>query len=116
MGGNPLDTKIDRSLLEKIIGQMDLQKMNMKDVVFHVFDAVYLTYYQKYYQELMLRMTVEKRIIKKNVTIDSLNSRVAQLTAMLDGHGIELPKELTPEEIINAERASISKKGEEKAK
>ena len=118
MGGDSLETKIDRSLLERIIGGIpheQLKKMSMMDVINRVYDATYMTYQQKYYQEWMMRQAVEKRMIKKNTTIDMLNSRVAQLIHACEEAGVEIPEALSEEEVMSHVRASVSKDSKAKA-
>jgi len=116
MGGNSLEFKIDRGYLEKILGAIDVTKMNMRDVVFHVYDSVYIKYQQKYYQEYMMRTSVEKRMIKKNSTMDMLNARIAQLLIVCEEAGAEIPAALTEDEVLTNARTRISEDSKEEAK
>lgn len=118
MGADALSNiQIDRTYLEQIIGAIpNIETWQMDKIVFHVYDAVYIKYHMKYYQEYMMRTAVEKRMIKKNTTIDMMAARVAQLENVCKAHDIVTPKALTEEEVINNARAQVSKASKEKAK
>lgn len=117
MGADTLgNLQIDRTYLEQIIGAIpDIQNWQMDKVLFHVYDAVYIKYHQKFYQEYMMRTAVEQRMIKKNTTIDMMVARVAQLEMLIQDAKLDLPDALTEEEVINDARAQISKDRKEKA-
>lgn len=95
----PSDMEVDRTLLNKIMELNDFTKSNSWEVIQFVYDATYMRYSQKFFQEKMMREAVEKRIISKNTEIDRLNGRVAQLEEALAEAGAPIPEasETAPE-------------------
>lgn len=76
--------EIPMEYLEQIIGAIDVTKMNMWEVVQHVYRATYMRYSVKFFEEKMAREKLEEKMIAKVKLIDSLESDIKSLKEQLD--------------------------------
>lgn len=88
-----METSINKNLLNKLLENNDLTKLNMFEVINFIYDATYIHYSTKFFEEKTMRETVEKRIVDKNIEIDRLTERTATLETLLEQSGIDIPKE-----------------------
>lgn len=85
--------EVPMEYLETILGAVDVTKMNMLQVVQHVYRATYMKYSIKFYEEKMLREQVEERMIEKVKLVDEMESKLSDLKEQLDA-ACEKNKEL----------------------
>lgn len=112
----------DRTFLNKIMEVNDFTDKNAWEVIQFVYDATYMKYAQKFFQEKLMREAVEKRIINKNSEIDFLNGKLSKLDMWLgiayddgffdDEEDMRALKELLGREQNDA-GAQVSEAGEE---
>lgn len=66
--------------LHDIIGAIkDIENKNMMEIVTIIYEATYLRYHMKFFEEKGMRERLEQRMIKKNQEIEELQLRIKEL-------------------------------------
>lgn len=99
-----LNAQIPLEPLDKILSLMDLEKLNMYEVVKKVYEATYMKYHIKFFEEKAMREKLEARIIKKNTELDAKDVKLlhacgwwyAKACSLLD-EGKDIRKITVPE-------------------
>ena len=82
-------TDIDYKLLDRIIGGMDLDKMDMWQVIKRVYEAVYLHYSFMYHEAKAEEDHIYKKVLEKNAKIEELEDEITTLRICLSEEVIE---------------------------
>jgi len=92
--------EIPMEYLDKIIASItNIEKLNMLEIVQHVYRSTYLRYSMKFYEEKAMREKVEGRMLEKNKQIEDLQLELAQLKEKYGETGIPLQEERQTETI-----------------
>jgi len=76
--------EIPHEPLQTILANMKLEELNMYEICVKVYEATYMRYSMKFYEEKTMREKVESKIIGKNETIDKLVKVLTTEYACLD--------------------------------
>lgn len=80
---------IDYALFERILQRVDTTKMDMMQIARMIYDTTFLTYKSQWIEEWNEVQRMSTLVVTKNVEIDRLNGRVAELTMELEKHGVK---------------------------
>lgn len=106
LNGPDMPTEIPMQYLEEIITHMNLEKMNMLQVVQHVYRATYMKYSLKFFEAKAYSDKLEGKILEKNKAIEDLELKLVEMKEQLDA-ACQKNKELY-------EGTQVSTSGEEK--
>ena len=84
---------IDYALLDRILSNTDFTKMDCMGAVRKVYEITSLTYKTQWLEEVAEVDRLSELVVKKNMEIDRLHGKISTLITLLEGAGIELPKE-----------------------
>ena len=84
---NELSHEVNWSYFHKLLENPKIQQMTMLEVCQFIYEATYLKYSIKYFEELYLREKYERKIIEKNGIIEKLEAEIQELK------GEQLPEE-----------------------
>jgi hypothetical protein len=84
---------IDYALLDRILSNTDFTKMDCMGAVRKVYEITALTYKTQWLEEVAESDRLTELVVKKNMEIDRLHGKISTLINILEGAGIELPKE-----------------------
>ena len=84
---------IDYGLLDRILSSTDFTKLDCMGAVLKVFEITAMTYKTQWLEEVAEADRLTELVVKKNMEIDRLHGKMSTLINLLEGAGIELPKE-----------------------
>lgn len=86
-----MQTEIPHEPLQEILANIkNIEELNMYQICTIIYEATYLRYSMKFYEEKAMREKVEQKMIEKVKLVDKLEARIKELE---DGDGTQVSEE-----------------------